>query len=95
MRREVEEPNRRSTDFDDVMASGPQFNWSMTGEPLLDVFLPQVLAEGMHGVRYLGGQPYIQVTSSEAKDWLRRPAVAALNQTLLSKLGLTNEEPAA
>jgi hypothetical protein len=90
MRRQVEEPwrFRGNTDFDDARPAGPAFNWSMTNasEPLFNVVLPESLVPGQAGVRYAEGKPYIQATRREAKSWLKRPAVAALNETLAAEL---------
>jgi len=45
-RRQVEEPNRLNTDFDDFRASGPEFGFSFSGnqpEPTVSIELPRSL----------------------------------------------------
>jgi hypothetical protein len=88
-RRQVEEPwrFRHSTDYDDIRTAGPEFNWNMSDEPLVNLFVPPVLASGMTGVCYMEGKPYIQVTRAEAKDRLLHPAWRALNAALKELLG--------
>jgi hypothetical protein len=72
------------TDRDDVRP--PAHGYDFSTEPLHNVILPELLVPGTHGVRYMGGQPYIQVTRADAKAWLERPAVAALNEDLAREL---------
>jgi len=88
-RRMVEEPwrfARFNSDHDPVRPTGDPFDYSFNAEPLHDVFLPAPLSPGWAGVRYSEGKPYVQATRSEARAWLSRPAVAALNAELCRKL---------
>jgi hypothetical protein len=90
-RRMVEEPGRfrGNTDFDDFRTAGPEFNWQMSSEPLRNVYLPPTLAAGVPDVRFMEGKPYRLCTRSEAKSYLSRPAIAALNPDLCRELEKT------
>jgi hypothetical protein len=85
--------SRASVDMDDIRAAGPDFNWSMSSEPLHNVFVPAPLVPGTPGIRYLEGRPYIQATRSQAKAYLQHPAYRELNGELAKVLG--NEEHTA
>jgi hypothetical protein len=86
LRRLNEEPSRFNTDLDPIRPAGGPFNFSFTNEPLVDVFLPESLVPGQPGVRYMGGKPYVQATRSQAKAWLARSPIAALNEALAREL---------
>ncbi len=96
MRRQAEEPwrFRGNTDFDDVRASGPPFNWEFSAEPLVQVVLPDVIARenSMRGTRRIGDRVCVEMTRSEAAGWLRNPAWRALNAELAAEL--LKDEPA-
>jgi hypothetical protein len=83
--------SRANTDFDPIRPAGDPFNFSFSTEPLVNVFVPPVLASGMRGTRFLEGQAYLQLTQSEAKEQLRHPAWLALNIELAKTLGITEE----
>jgi hypothetical protein len=86
-RRCAEEPWRRgNVDTDDIRARGGEFNWSFSSEQLFDLYLPEQLVPGQAGARFMEGRPYIQLTRAQAKAWLSRPAIAALNEALAREL---------
>jgi hypothetical protein len=78
--------NRVGTDFDPIMAPGPEFNFGFSDQPLHSILLPETLVHGTAGVRFMEGKPYIQVTRSEAKNYLSQLAIAALNPDLVREL---------
>jgi hypothetical protein len=78
------------TDTDLVRVPG---GWNFSSEPLHNIYLPVSLVPGTPGVRFHGGQAYIQVTRSEAKQYLSRPAIAELNRELAQQLAGTGVQP--
>jgi hypothetical protein len=79
-------------DTDPVRASGPPFGWNLrnANEPLHKVWWPETLVPGTPDIRYSENKPYKPCTRSEAKYYLSRPAIAALNEALARELGEAN-----
>jgi hypothetical protein len=82
-----------ATDYDDVRAAGPEFNWEMAGEPLLRVVVPEPIAsEGSLNIRHIEGRAVAEMTRGEARRWLRNPVWRSLNPELAAEM--FNEEKA-
>jgi hypothetical protein len=96
-RRLVEEPNRYNTDMDDFRASGPEFGFSFSDEPLIRVTLPPgpIAAEGVAYApragrliaRRIGTDAIVEVGRADAIDLLKgNKAWSAANADLAREL---------
>jgi hypothetical protein len=90
MRRQVEGPNRQNTDLDEIRASGPEFGFNFSAEPLVAVTVPDavasegfVIARGARfGTRRIGTQVVAEMTRLDAADLLQHPVWRGLNESL-------------
>jgi hypothetical protein len=98
-RRQVEEPNRLNTDFDDFRASGPEFGFSFSGnqpEPTVSIELPPIIAaENSHiniegksySPRRRENRAFIEVPRTHAIQLFREmPAWREYNISLVADL---------
>jgi hypothetical protein len=87
MRRRIEEPWRGNCDLDDIRAAGDSFSWRFSSEPLVDIWVPAPLVQGMAGTRFVGDRAFIQKTRGEARQiLLSQLAWRALNEELATEL---------
>lgn len=96
-RRQVEEPEkfaRFSTDFDDIRAAGPEFDWNFGSSPWFTILVPApiaseggvVVAGRFHTFNGREGRATLDAQRDAAVDLLSRPAWRALNEDLARQI---------
>lgn len=95
-RRQVEEPGRHNTDFDDFRVSGPEFGFSFSTQPLVSITLPPPIdAEGTcvgprtgerYYARHIGAAVVVQVRRNDAAELLKNPTWRSHNADLAREI---------